>query len=368
MKSVLFVAPFDGISGGILRWAEHVMAYYKSLRNTGFIISPFSIGRSHFVNINQSVFLRLYYALLDYVSIIVRFIKTIKHGHYDIVHIASSASISLLKDLIMIKIAHRRGAKSIIHFHFGRIPQLFEQCNWEYKLLCAVVKKADAVIVLDKMSYDTLLAKGYGNVALLPNPLASDVKALIKQYEQGIHRIPGKLLFVGHVVRTKGVFELVDACKSISGINLFMIGYVEPSVKSELIKASGDADWLHIIGEMPYENVIKEMLSCDMFILPTYSEGFPNVILESMACGCAIIASNVGAIPEMLKDDNGNSCGILISPQDVNDLKNAILTYKNNSELKSTYGINAKKCVEERYSMDVVWNRMTEIWNVTLNR
>ena len=44
----------------------------------------------------------------------------------------------------------------------------------------------------------------------------------------------------------------------------------------------------------------KDYAQADLFVFPSYSEGFPNVILESMAAGCAIVTTNVGAIPQML--------------------------------------------------------------------
>ena len=361
MKRILFVAPFDGVSGGVLKWAENIYDYYKSIKNNDYQIIPFSIGRSRFVNINQSIFLRLYYALLDYVGIIKRFSTNLKKHKYDIIHIASSASISLIKDIIMAKIAQKYKSKIIIHFHFGRIPQLITQKNWEYKLLMVVVRNADAIIVIDKLSYDTLTAIGITNVWLLPNPLSNSLTNLISSYNGHVNIVPNKILFVGHVVKTKGVFELVKACAQIPNISLYLIGYVEPEIKTDLINLSNHAPWLNIIGEKPYEDIIRDMMSCDIFVLPTYTEGFPNVILESMACGCAIIASAVGAIPEMLTGPNNEKCGLLISPQNIDDIKNSIIKFIDNPKLKLEYRTNAKNYVK-RYSMPIIWKEMCSIW------
>jgi glycosyltransferase involved in cell wall biosynthesis len=59
-----------------------------------------------------------------------------------------------------------------------------------------------------------------------------------------------------------------------------------------------------------------------IFVLPTYTEGFPNVILECMASGCPIITTPVGAIPDMLQFGSTQACGACVDVKDVQGLKN----------------------------------------------
>lgn len=79
------------------------------------------------------------------------------------------------------------------------------------------------------------------------------------------------------------------------------------------------------------------MLKCTVFVLPTYTEGFPNVVLESMACGCPIVATSVGAIPEML--DGG--AGIVIEPRNVEQLRDAVAWVLENPERAAEMGAQA---------------------------
>ena len=110
------------------------------------------------------------------------------------------------------------------------------------------------------------------------------------------------------------------------------------------------------------------MMSAGVFVLPTYTEGFPNVIIESMACGCPIVTTDVGAIPEMLDIEHGFSYGICVKPKDVEGLKNAVEKMLNDRDYALQCGKNAQLRVQEQYAMSVVWNQLTSIWTSLINR
>lgn len=362
MKRILFASPYGGIQGGISRWTEHILNYYKS-NPSDYQLDLLPMGRSTFVNIGASLFYRIKTAIKDYRIILNDYNTKLKTNKYDIVHLSSSASISLIKDLYMLRAAKKLGLKTIIHFHFGRIPDLKEANNWEWKMLCWVVKLADQVIVMDKKSYEALLNSNFTNITLLPNPVAPKVLEIVNEKKEIIKREPRTILFVGHVAPTKGIFELLAACKQISNITLSYVGHVEPDIKQALIKESDNASWLKIYGEKEYTKVVEDMLKCDLFILPTYTEGFPNVILESMACGCAIITTSVGAIPEMLTPNDNINYGIVLPPKDIIALKEAINKMLLDTPFKRECQINAQNRVNSEYNISNIWKQLSTIWN-----
>ena len=356
---VLLASPYGGVPGGISRWTEHLVNYYDSLAIKSCDLTLLPMGRSTFVNINSGILYRLKSAFRDYRKILSTFNHLIRENDYDILHLTSSASISLLKDIYMIRRAKSKGIKTIIHFRFGRIPELAKVKNWEWKWLLYVVTNVDLAIVLDKLSYDTLKNAGFDNIEILPNPVSPKVNEIVED-NKGIHRVKNSVLFAGHVVKTKGIFELVEACNTIPNVKLKLIGHVEDSIKSALLeKATCNID---IWGERPYEDVIKEMLRCDVFVLPTYTEGFPNVILESMAAGCAIVTTAVGAIPQILEPENDKMYEIIIEPQNSENLRDAIDRMLLDDKLKQECRGNVQLRVNERYSMESVWRQLTKIW------
>ncbi len=362
---ILLVSPYGGVPGGISRWTEHILKYYNQygLQDCELDLAP--MGRDRFVNINSPIIYRLWTALKDYRLILKRYRQQLRQKRYDVMHFTSSASLSLFKDLYIIRKAKQKNVKSIVHFHFGRIPELAQVQNWEWKLLLKVVKEADQVVVIDKASYDTLRANGFDNISFLPNPVAPRVVDIAKE-NVGVKRTPRSILFVGHVVKTKGVFELLEACSKIENINLQLVGHITPDMQTQIETLYKDASWLTVCGERPYDEVVKEMCKCDVFVLPTYTEGFPNVILESMACSCAIVATPVGAIPEMLEEENDKHYGIMVEPRNIEQLRVGIEKMLSDEIFKNECRANVQQRVIERYNIDSVWRQMVDIWNKTI--
>ena len=367
MKALL-VSPIKTV-GGISIWTRHILEYYHNI--------DFDIHLDHFyadekmINSDISSLYRIYLGITSYVPFLIKLRRKLLVHEYDIMHLASSASISLVKDIFAIKIAKKRGVKTIIHFRFGRIPELYESQNWEQKLIHKVIKLSDKVIVIDNKSYKALSSKGYRNVEVLPNPLAPEVNKIIHE-SLTTSRKANKILFVGHVLGTKGVFELIDACKNLRNSNkdikLTIVGYVSETMKQKIDMRAGveHNGWLEISGEKDYETTIHEMLTASVFVLPSYTEGFPNVILESMACACPIVATPVGAIPEMLNIENKEACGLCVEPRNVKQLQAAIVRMLDDEEFAKRCATNARKRVNEVYSLPSVWRQMTEIWHSAL--
>lgn len=368
MKRVLFCTPYlqneDVVSGGINMWGANILSFYESC-DSNVSIDPVSFDRIFYVNENTSVISRFIYAFRDYRHAIRLTKKKLSSGRYDVMHLCSSAQLSLIKDLYLLNYARKRKIKAIIHLHFGRIPELFKKNNWEAKLLKKVCRAANIIIVMDENSYYTLQNYGFKGVHFLPNPLSPSIIKSINQVKV-TKRSYRKLLFVGHIIPSKGVFELIEACATIPDVELHLIGAIDQTVKMSMTNLAKEVNFdgkLYIIGSLPHDEVIREMLTAAIFVLPSYTEGFPNVILEAMACGCPIVATNVGAIPQMLDIESEDNCGICVPPKNVSELKKAIIKLLVDRKYASQCGQNAKNRVFEQYSMPTIWRKLTAIWS-----
>lgn len=367
---VLLCSPYSVsaqfIQGGITIWAQNIVGYYHSL-DSDVQLQVVPYDRRNDARACKGIVKRAWLGYRDYRSSIKETKRQLSIAHFDVLHLCTSASISLEKDLIILHHAKQKGVRTVVHFHFGRIPDLKESHNWEWRLLTKVIKLADAAVVMDMKSFAALKDSGFCNVHYLPNPLSQRIEQQIYQESSIVNREKNRISFVGHVIPSKGVYELVEACRGIDGIKLSVVGKVSDEVKKRMEELMGGGEWMSFKGEIPHSQVINELLSSEIFVLPSYTEGFPNVILESMACGCAIVSTPVGAIPEMLAIGSEKPCGICVQVKDVVSLRNAIVEMLENTEVALVMGNNARLRVTEQYAMPKVWAKLLIIWETAIN-
>lgn len=371
---VLLCTPYlespDVVSSGIGTWARNIMSYNQEIGNRVDIV-PVSFDRhTHIEEYTVGGFKRYYSGIKEVGKSVLNAIRKIKTEKPDVIHVCTSGSIAFIKDIILTRAAHRRGIKSIVHLHFGRVPNIIEDRGFEYKLLKKLLDIADTVVVIDGKSYQALRNLHYQNIAYVPNPISNTILHEVEKQKDLTTRKAKTAVFVGHVVPTKGIAELVEGCSRVPGLTLRIIGKCTDEMKEKLYSIADKKDngnWLNIVGEISHSEVIKEMLQADSFIFPSYTEGFPNVILEAMACGCAIASSNVGAIPEML-DCEGEMAGICYNPHNADEVANAVNALYQNDDDRIRLLIMAKEKLYNTYTTKKIWSQLTEEWESLCNK
>jgi glycosyltransferase involved in cell wall biosynthesis len=369
---VLLISPLPPPVGGIATVTENLIRYLESDPVTVDLELCNTTNKFRSIT-SQSFLLRIYTGFYNSVRTLFDVRKTIKNEMPDLIHLASSSSFALFKDYVIAWIARHYKIPIIIHWHFGRIPFLADKHNWEWKLLKFVIRSCTVSIVIDPKSYSTLRKAGFTNIVNIPNPLALDIEQKSRVLcGKSIQRQQGRMIFVGHIVRSKGVFELVEACSQLPSIKeLSLIGPCEENVKKELRALAGkrdNGDWLNIIGELIKDQVLEHMFFSPVLVLPSYTEGFPNAVLEGMAMGCAIIATDVGAIPEMLNVQSEKPCGICVPPHHVEELKDAISELMQDHSRIEVMGKNGVERVLNNYAIKKIAEQYISLWENAVNR
>ena len=354
-NKILLVSPLPPPFGGIGSWSLNVKEYFDKIEN-GINFKHFDSNKSIRLNrITEKSFLRrIISGFLNLIFQVYSILLIKKDFKPNVIHFVSSGGFGLIRDLILI-LLFRYKTKTILHFHFGRIPEMKFKNNLEWKLLLLVVRLSNICIVIDSKSYNILVMEGFNNLKCLPNPIKIDLESFVlNKYEENT------ILFVGHITKNKGVYELAEAfLKLETKSKLLLIGPYEFNTKLDLLNILREkVNDVVFLGEMNKVEVLKAMRKAKIFVLPSYTEGFPNVILEAMSCSSAIIATNVGAIPDMLD----NEAGICINPKSSIELLEAFNLLMLNDNIYSKIKQNAFNIVKDKYSIELVLKDLTQIW------
>ena len=156
---------------------------------------------------------------------------------------------------------------------------------------------------------------------------------------------------VGSLYPVKGQKYLIDAAPSILARfprTVFLIvgqGGLREELEAHAARL-GVAAYLLFLG---HREDVHDLLSiCDIFVLPSLSEGMPLALLEAMATGLPAIATHVGGVTEVLEDQK---TGLLVRPGDSGALADTIMTLLENPPFAKELGEAARKDSAARFSL-----------------
>jgi len=166
-------------------------------------------------------------------------------------------------------------------------------------------------------------------------------------------------LFVGRIVRDKGIQELVLAFyelkkKSKSPVDLILVGGYENEREPVPDKIKDMISRTKNIHEVGFKLDVRPYLqAADIFVFPSYREGFPNVIMQAACFNLPIIASDINGCNELIEHEKN---GVLIPPKDVQALSQAMYTLFISDSLRGAIGKQARAIVVKKYDQQLVWD------------
>jgi len=209
-----------------------------------------------------------------------------------------------------------------------------------------LLKLADAVVTTSKSYYDMLP----GNMRKYIVPWGVDYEKFSGE------RIPHedyRVLFVGQMRPYKGLKILLQAAKGLD-LTLNIVGDGPDRREYEEYAEKIGLKNVYFHGAISDEELRKLYLSSDVLVLPSVSmnEAFGLVTLEAAAAGCAVIASDLPGVRDLVKD-----FGLLIKPNDIDSLRDALLLFKD--EYTRQRYVHRGLKVAARYS----WRKVAEKYN-----
>jgi len=183
----------------------------------------------------------------------------------------------------------------------------------------------------------------------------SDLDKKDKKDELGIEENDFVLLFVGRVVKDKGVNELIEAFtilgKKFSNLKLLILGDFEeklsPIAKESIGKMRNNPNIISV----GFKKDIRSYLSISsLFVLPSYREGLPNSLIEAGSFGIPLLATDINGCNEVIIP---NKTGILVEKKSVESLVLGVTLLIENKELYNELKMNVRELTVEKYGQEV---------------
>ena len=165
------------------------------------------------------------------------------------------------------------------------------------------------------------------------------------------------LIFVGRMVRDKGINELITAFKKLSAINtnlkLLLVGPYEedldpisPDARQEINTNPS------IIAAGWQEDVRPYFAISDLLVFPSYREGFPNVVLQAGAMGLPSIVSNINGCNEIVQEGVN---GLIIPVKSADAIQKAVQRLLDDSMLRQSMSDRARAVIVDQFDQKMVW-------------
>lgn len=223
------------------------------------------------------------------------------------------------------------------------------------------------------MITESYTARGYSRERILEVPWCTD-ETFFALHDRSIKPTgaPVRLLCVGVVGLRKGLWRLIGiahwAKKGNLPLEIVVVGPLEPEAKDLLANAPSN---LRCIGVRKGTALREEFYSADIYILPSYEEGFGISILEGMSTGLpAIVSAETGGREAIEEGSNG----LVLDDFSHATLEEKLLPLVRDKDQRLAMGQNARQTVVNRYTfahyaagIEREYRRMFEMCENTTN-
>ena len=178
------------------------------------------------------------------------------------------------------------------------------------------------------------------------------------------------ICFVGIFAHWQGIEFLIQSAplilKEISNTRFLIVGDgIMKETLIKMIKEMGLEDNFILTGPVPYREVPKNINVSDVCVVPKrpLKSGYsPLKLYEYMACGKPVVASRLSGF-EILEENNA---GILVEPENIEELAKAIIKLLKDEQLREEMGKNGREYVVKNHSWESVARRVAEVCESTI--
>lgn len=243
------------------------------------------------------------------------------------------------------------------------------------KLTCScathIIPEGEGVkndLIAGKITNKPLRVLGYGNVMGVDMERFSRRPEVIELANQLRDDSKFTFIFVGRLVKDKGINELCKAYERIHNrypnTRCWLVGPYEDNLdpisaeSRRLIEESDNG--LESVGSKSGDELLAYYVAADCFVMPSYREGFPNTVMEAGALGLPSIVTDINGSREIIKDGIN---GMIVPPQNEDVLYQAMVTMLTSNIDRKKMADNARKMISDRFEQSYVRKCLYEFYD-----
>lgn len=346
---ILMLAPHPSVRGPI---GKHTRLLVKGLEKLGCEVTLHGWGRRRD---DEAGWERARGRLAD--ALDVR--KELRRLPYDVLLIKTAQHWpALSRDLLLFAVTRGRRPCTVLQFH-GSTPDLLRERRQYLSRLGygVLLTMSDGVLVLSSDEVEgwrrfrpDILCRVVSNPFVSQAPLANEPPRLPVESPQHAPVI----LMVARLRRDKGLFELADALPLVlarHSVHLLLVGDgPDRSAFEETIRRRGITPYVTLAGYLEGEALQAAYRVSDLFVLPSYAEGFPTVIAEAMDAGLPIVTTGIFGMAEHLRHEES---ALFVRPREADGLAAALNRLLDDPALAKRIGAAARQRVRA-FSPEIV--------------
>ena len=281
---------------------------------------------------------------------------------FDVVH----AQYAYPTGLAALEVSRRLGIPNVVSIQGGDGHWVGLCCETHHRAMQAVLDHSMALVIgCDSFRDEVVNNHGTaaGRFTIIPGATNTE-QFRPRPGGVGELRSPARLLYHGRVDRRKGSLDFIYCGKRLldEGLDLrLIVSGIGPDFADTLALAKelGIADRTEFPGEATYADAPARYHEGDIFLSPTYAEGFSNTILEAMAAGLPIVSTRTVGVVDCIRHGEN---GLLVEAGDLEALTAATRSLLEQSALRRRITQTALAEVEQKYAWPVVAAQIESVY------
>ena len=362
--SVLMGVPAPGATAG--GPALHLPMLVEDLRAAGHTIETLPYGRWAE---NEGMVSKTVHQFTD----LVRYPFALRRAKPDLVHLNTSFDPkAIARDAAFAFVTRRSGIPLLLKWHGSEPEYLESRSPWWRALVRVLFANAAALGVLSSEEQTAVRRRPDAPPCfVVRNGLD------LSRYERTPdlhHRLgipPGAplLLFIGRLLRAKGLRDVVSALRLVSpslGAHLVVVGDGPDREPAAALAARlGVAERVHFTGRLPEREAADFYCGCDILVFPTSRpEGFPMTVFQSLAGGLGIVTTRIRATADYLREPENAR---FIPPRDAQAVATAVEDLLNDPARLAAMRA-ANRTLARRFDRRTVASEIAAIYGEVLRR